>query len=115
MTTQVIVKSPSQNHQDVQDQCVEIARQAAAACHERHDYMPSTVRLAETWQPHRWVVDAMLCVVDMAKTERDAQLIEGPDIDAIAWAYGKCVALGLENGSMESAMMMDRLKAMLGA
>ena len=36
------------------------------------------------------------------------------DVEAVAWAYGKCVALGLENGSMESAMMMDRLKMMLG-
>ena len=36
------------------------------------------------------------------------------DLDAIAWAYGKCVALGLENGSVESAMMMDRLKMLLG-
>ena len=36
------------------------------------------------------------------------------DTDAMAWAYGKCVALGLENGSMDSAMMMDRLKLMLG-
>lgn len=40
---------------------------------------------------------------------------EAPDFDcdAVGWAYGKCVALGLENGSMESAMMMDRLKSML--
>ena len=36
------------------------------------------------------------------------------DFEAVAWAYGKCVALGLENVSMESAMMMDRLKMMLG-
>lgn len=40
-----------------------------------------------------------------------------PDFDreAVAWAYGKCIAFGLENGSEESAMMMDRLRAMLGA
>ena len=36
------------------------------------------------------------------------------DAEAVGWAYGKCVALGLENGSQESAMMMDRLKLMLG-
>ena len=36
------------------------------------------------------------------------------DVEAVAWAYGKCVALDLENGSIESAMMMDRLKMMLG-
>ena len=29
------------------------------------------------------------------------------DAEAVGWAYGKCVALGLENGSQESAMMMD--------
>lgn len=42
------------------------------------------------------------------------QAMEQIDWEAISWAYGKCVALGLENGSMESAMMMDRLKMMLG-
>lgn len=42
-----------------------------------------------------------------------AELALSVDVEAIAWAYGKCVALGLENGSMESAMMMDRLKLML--
>ena len=36
------------------------------------------------------------------------------DAEAVGWAYGKCVALGLENCSQESAMMMDRLKMMLG-
>lgn len=36
------------------------------------------------------------------------------DYEAIAWAYGKCVALGLENSSAESAEMMDRLKMILG-
>ena len=42
------------------------------------------------------------------------EIIADFDVEAVAWAYGKCVALGLENGSMESAMMMDRLKMMLG-
>lgn len=42
------------------------------------------------------------------------QAIESVDLEAVQWAYGKCVALGLENGSIESAMMMDRLKMMLG-
>lgn len=54
-----------------QDQCVEIARQAAVACHERHDYMPATELLAEVWQPHRWVIDAMLCAATVAEGERD--------------------------------------------
>jgi len=50
-----------------------------------------------------------------AEVQIDLQMAEEQlDIDAIAWAYGKCVAFGLENGSMKSAMMMDRLKMMLG-
>ena len=48
-----------------QDKCVEIARQAAVDCGERHDYMPATELLAETWTPHRWVVDAMLLAADV--------------------------------------------------
>lgn len=55
-----------------QDQCVKIAREAAVCCGERHDYMPATDLLAETWQPHRWVVDAMLLAASEAETERDA-------------------------------------------
>ena len=35
------------------------------------------------------------------------------DFEAVGWAYGKCVALGLENGTDESALMMDRLKLLL--
>lgn len=55
-----------------QDKCVELARQAAVDCGERHDYMPATELLAETWHPHRWVVDAMLLAADEAERERDA-------------------------------------------
>ena len=55
-----------------QDQCVQLAREAATYCGERHDYMPATELLAETWQPHRWVVDAMLLAADVAEKERDA-------------------------------------------
>ena len=54
-----------------QDRCVELAREAAVACGERHDYMPTTELLAETWQPHRWVIDAMLLAADEAERERD--------------------------------------------
>lgn len=54
-----------------QDKCVELARQAAVDCSERHDYMPATDLLAETWQPHRWVVDAMLLAAHEAETERN--------------------------------------------
>lgn len=54
-----------------QDRCTELAREAAVACGERHDYMPATDLLAETWQPHRWVVDAMLLAADEAERERD--------------------------------------------
>ncbi|WP_128000361.1 hypothetical protein [Piscinibacter defluvii] len=54
-----------------QDRCVQIAREAAVACGERHSYMPATDLLAETWQPHRWVVDAMLLAANEAETQRD--------------------------------------------
>jgi len=54
-----------------QDKAIEIAREAAVACGERHDYMPPTELLAEVWMPHRWVVDAMLCAATIAEGERD--------------------------------------------
>jgi hypothetical protein len=54
-----------------QDRCVELAREAAVECGERHDYMPATDLLAETWHPHRWVVDAMLKASHEAEKERD--------------------------------------------
>lgn len=55
-----------------QDQCVQMAREAAVDCRERHDYMPTTELLAQTWQPHRWVVDAMLMAAHEAENERDS-------------------------------------------
>ena len=55
-----------------QDRCVELAREAAVYCGERHDYMPATELLAETWHPHRWVVDAMLLATNEAEIERDS-------------------------------------------
>lgn len=55
-----------------QDRCVQIAREAAVACGERHAYMPATELLAEVWQPHRWVVDAMLIATAEAELERDS-------------------------------------------
>lgn len=55
-----------------QDQCVQIAREAAVYCGERHAYMPATELLAETWQPHRWVIDAMLLAAHEAERERDS-------------------------------------------
>lgn len=54
-----------------QDRCVQLAREAAVDCGERHGYMPATELLAETWQPHRWVVDAMLLAAHEAEQERD--------------------------------------------
>jgi hypothetical protein len=55
-----------------QDKAVELAREAAVDCGERHDYMPATPLLAEVWHPHRWVVDAMLLAAHEAEKERDA-------------------------------------------
>ena len=54
------------------NQCVEIARGAAVACHERHAYMPIDVQQSEQWLPHRWMVDAMLMAADVAERERDS-------------------------------------------
>lgn len=54
-----------------QDRCVQLAREAAVDCGERHDYMPPTELLAEMWQPHRWVVDAMLAAAHEAEQDRD--------------------------------------------
>ena len=55
-----------------QDECVEIAKIAAVGCGERHDYMPADAQQAEQWQPHRWVVEAMLVAADAAERERDS-------------------------------------------
>lgn len=37
----------------------------------------------------------------------------GVDFEAIAWAYSKLSAYGVQNRSMDNAMMMDRLNLML--
>lgn len=50
---------------------IQLARDAAVNCGERHDYMPATELLASEWQPHRWVVDAMLMAVHEVERERD--------------------------------------------
>lgn len=55
-----------------QDKCLELARQAATDCGERHDYLPDSDSLAETFTPHRWVVDAMLLAADEAERDRDS-------------------------------------------
>jgi hypothetical protein len=54
-----------------QERCVEIAREAAVECGERHEYLPATELLASTFQPHRWVIDAMLLAAGEAEQERD--------------------------------------------
>lgn len=35
------------------------------------------------------------------------------DIEAIAWAYKKLLAYGIDNSSMSNALMLDRLNLML--
>lgn len=55
-----------------QDKAIELAREAAVDCGERHDYMPPTPLLAEVWTPHRWVVYAMLLAAHEAEQERDS-------------------------------------------
>ncbi len=55
---------------------------------------------------------------DDLRAQRDlarAQLASKPDIDleAIAWAYQKLLAFGVENSSPSNALLMDRLNLML--
>lgn len=38
-------------------QLIEIAKKAAVYCPDRHDYMPNW--MAQDWQPHQWVINAM--------------------------------------------------------
>ena len=37
-----------------QDKAIQLAREAAVDCEERHSYMPPTPLLAEDWMPHLW-------------------------------------------------------------
>lgn len=66
-----------------QDRCVQLAREAAVNCGERHDYMPATDLLSTTWTPHRWVIDAMLLAAHEAEQE------------AIRYRHGNTALLGL--------------------
>lgn len=76
-----------------QEKCLELAREAATYCGERHSYLPKTDLEASDFQPHRWVIDAMLAAALQAEGERDQyragntellelwmKLIEGSDI-----------------------------------
>ena len=51
---------PIAQPQAAESRLVELARKAATRCDQRHAYMPATPQEAQTWHPHRWVVDAML-------------------------------------------------------
>lgn len=81
-----------------QDRCVQLAREAAVNCGERHDYMPAADMLAETWQPHRWVVDAMLLAAHEAEQDRDR------------YRHGNIALLGLlmRLHSGEQAVVMEQ-------
>lgn len=91
-----------------QDRCVDLAREAAVACGERHDYMPATDLLAETWQPHRWVIDAMLLAADEAERERDGYMAGNTEL---LWALMR-YAEGQE-GAAEFAQDVLRRAGML--
>jgi hypothetical protein len=95
-----------------QNKAIELAREAAVDCGERHEYMPATPLLAETWSPHRWVVDAMLLAAHEAEQQRDSyrngntQLLglvmkfcEGTHADVLAEAQPILAAAGLLNGA----------------
>ena len=94
-----------------QDKAVELAREAAVACGERHSYMPPTEPLAEVWQPHRWVIDAMLLAAHEAEQQRDAyragntdllgllmKIAEGTHADVPSEIQRVLAAAGLLNG-----------------
>ena len=106
-----------------QDKAIELAREAAVDCGERHDYMPATPLLAEVWHPHRWVVDAMLNAAAVAEGERDRyrsgnttlldalmQLAEGvPGADMNAQkVLGEAGMLNPADGSMNWAALAAR-------
>jgi hypothetical protein len=91
-----------------QDRCVDLAREAAVACGERHDYMPATDLLAETWHPHRWVVEAMLLAADEVERERDAYMAGNTEL---LWALMR-YAEGQE-GAAEFAQDVLRRAGML--
>ena len=94
-----------------QDKAIQLAREAAVDCEERHSYMPPTPLLAEDWMPHRWVIDAMLSAAYDAEQERDryragnTQLIEAlmrfaeGQPDAGEFAQPILAECGMLNGS----------------
>lgn len=106
-----------------QDRCVELAREAAVDCGERHAYMPATPLLAEVWQPHRWVVDAMLLAAHEAEQERDkyragnttllealmqlAEGVPGADVNA-QMVLGEAGMLNGADGSLNWAALEAR-------
>lgn len=107
-----------------QARCVELARQAAVDCGERHDYMPVTRLLAEVWHPHRWVVDAMLLAAHDAEQERDRykagnttllglvmKFCEGTHPDVLTEAQPVLASAGMlndEDGSLNWQALKDR-------
>lgn len=87
-----------------QDRCVQLAREAAVACGERHAYMPATDLLAETWQPHRWVVDAMLLAADEAERERDQYRLGNTELLEAVMRYAE----GQESAATFAQDVLDR-------
>ena len=87
-----------------QDRCVQLAREAAVACGERHAYMPATELLAETWQPHRWVIDAMLLAADEAERERDQYRLGNTELLEAVMRYAE----GQESAATFAQDVLDR-------
>lgn len=56
------------------EQATNMARRAARARREDHSYLPQTMRDAETWTPHEWVVDAILAAHEAGmEAQRDIE------------------------------------------
>ena len=62
--------NPAAQHQGdpvTDDQLIEIARKAALNSTHRYSYMPAIQEDANSWSPHRWVIEAMRAALKMAK------------------------------------------------
>ena len=98
-----------------QDHCREIARAAAVACHERHDYMPPTPLLAEVWHPHQWVVDAMLLAAHAAERERDRyKAAEIQRLAKLAESKGTRAVIHLRRARKAETLLREVLEALPG-
>lgn len=68
------------------DEAIEIARRAALRDPECHLYTPKALSGLSKWQPHAWVVDAILLGVQSERTRMAAELRAVADLDGFGCA-----------------------------